>query len=1379
MHNLTEFRRMFKDPPRDFSPCPIWWWSGDRLDEERLLWQLGRFADGGVYNIVVLNLAPSGVLFGADADHPRFFSQSWWSILQSVCEEAKKLGVNLWFYDQIGFSGANFQARLVEQDPDFSGLHLGRVITESGGPARLMPPAGATALAAFAVPVDPKGNPTGNATSLDLRDGGLDWDPDSQATTRAMLIYAQQRGFDYLNPSASATLLDTIHGEYERRLGGHFGQAVAGTFQDELAIMPRWRNDFPDVFRKNTGYDIIPRLVELFEDVPGSAQVRTDYHRVVTDLAEEAFFKPLHQWHERHGLLNSFDQAGPGRMGDPIGAQHRYLDYMRTHRWYTAPGSDHHGDANIHSSLAHLYNRPRVWIEAFHSSGWGGTLEETFDWLLPWLRAGATLYNPHAVYYSTRSSWFEWASPSTCWRQPYWQHYKIFADAISRLCYSLSRGAHVCDVALMYPATTIHAENPLDGPEMGLDIYEGYLGSSSSPLEQRFERAQQSNDIYYNLTGLMVWHMPRKGVLERGGWDFDVIDEDSLNKAKAALGELTVAQERYRALVLPAITTMRAETADQLVRFAEDGGLLIFVGCAPERVLGDTGDLLERIQEAGLLVKDVEDVASLLATQLDPRLDTGGLPYLRRRLEAKEGDLLFLVAPQATKFIESESNTESGRSGPNFGHPRYIFDPAEGRSHSTVRVQGVWHPELLDFVTGKAKPLPYTVETVEGAEKEWTQIEISFEDPAALIHLKPGTESRPSVSTEPVDSSAHSIILADEWKSKLVPTTENRWGDFAHPAHDGPLPIELRETRFRMENTGEDGLKLDWESTEYDDTAWDRSLATFGPYWEGVGPIQSSNNPPEAKWRPLNFSRSLGIEKDPIHEGYLGPSGHVPSEYLDLGYAVPGQVGWFRTWVSLDEEIKSSACIGGPGIKKMWVNGTICIDQQDGTKGYFAESDVEWRKGSNEVLIRMETVQNGRLRAWLAIPYDSSLVRPPTWIWHPGTIETGQRIRLRGNFHLDMEPESMIFIGGTSVPAQFYLNDKLVGRQGEFDPYKHSVRCETYDVSGAVKPGLNTVIVEAEVIDARNMEGTAGVVVDIETRDTRSGINPGQGIWRWSSGIDWQSQLVNQSGESGEWVQAFPQYSAPFYAAGRAENPTQYAWRRAHPLAEAEWLEHEPYKKAVRSPIFDIHPQLEKRVGWYRFRLPPGAHTMRVRAAGTLRTWVEGREVDCGNTDSIRLPEPKSLYRTAAIRIELPPGRYGGAGLDEPIRFKIGEGRIRSGDWTEQGLPHYSGGMEYSQQIQIPPELAANSIELDLGRVRGTAEVIINGTSTGIRLWRPYKFDVTGSLKPGSNSISVRIFNTLGPHYATGMPTRFINEEQVESGLFGPTVLCFKNTGSN
>ena len=86
---------------------------------------------------------------------------------------------------------------------------------------------------------------------------------------------------------------------------------------------------------------------------------------------------------------------------------------------------------SISSKSTTLYGRRRTWIEAFHSSGWGGTLEETFDWLLPWLRSGATLYNPHAVYYTTKGGWWEWAPPSTDWRQPYWRHHRVFADAVT------------------------------------------------------------------------------------------------------------------------------------------------------------------------------------------------------------------------------------------------------------------------------------------------------------------------------------------------------------------------------------------------------------------------------------------------------------------------------------------------------------------------------------------------------------------------------------------------------------------------------------------------------------------------------------------------------------------------------------------------------------------------------------------------------------------------------------------------------------------------------------------------------------------------------------------------------------------------------------
>ena len=109
---MPELDKRFDDPPRSFSPVPIWWWSGEKLDAQRLRWQLERFAEGGVYNLLILNLAPSGHLYGSDADDPPFFSDEWWTMFRGVCEDARSLGMHLWFYDQFGFSGANILGHL-------------------------------------------------------------------------------------------------------------------------------------------------------------------------------------------------------------------------------------------------------------------------------------------------------------------------------------------------------------------------------------------------------------------------------------------------------------------------------------------------------------------------------------------------------------------------------------------------------------------------------------------------------------------------------------------------------------------------------------------------------------------------------------------------------------------------------------------------------------------------------------------------------------------------------------------------------------------------------------------------------------------------------------------------------------------------------------------------------------------------------------------------------------------------------------------------------------------------------------------------------------------------------------------------------------------
>ena len=541
----------FVEPSPAFSPAPLWWWSGDTVTAERLRWQLERLAAGGVFNVVVMNVAPTSPLYGKDADDPPFMSDAWWDLFEGACRVAQELGVRIWFYDQIGFSGANFQGQVVQRHPEHAGRWLERVVVEGDGDLTLTCPAGGVPVAAAAV------TPDGEVVRAVL-DGQV---ARFRGAGRLMLFHVVERGFDYHSAAACRRLFAMVHGQFEQRVGHLFGSVIAGSFQDELPNMPTWSPDFDERFIAECGYDPLPQLAALWEDLgEQGARFRGDYHRVRGALAEQSFFRPLHEWHERHGLLCGVDQQIGAREGEPVASSEIYGDYVRTHRWFSAPGSDHHGDAKLHSSIAHHYDRPRVWIESFHTSGWGGTLEETFDWLLPWIGAGANLYNPHATYYSTRAGWWEWAPPATDWRQPYWRHYEPFARAVARLCSALTWGDHACEVGVLYPAATARAALRLDGAG---------------------EAGRRAEALYLDIVGRMRWFDPRPGVLNRLARDFDVLDDDSVAAASVRDGELRIGREAYTAVVLPGCAVLEARTAERLADFADAGGTLIAVGPPP------------------------------------------------------------------------------------------------------------------------------------------------------------------------------------------------------------------------------------------------------------------------------------------------------------------------------------------------------------------------------------------------------------------------------------------------------------------------------------------------------------------------------------------------------------------------------------------------------------------------------------------------------------------------------------------------------------------------------------------------------------------------------------------------------------------------------
>ncbi len=136
----------------------------------------------------------------------------------------------------------------------------------------------------------------------------------------------------------------------------------------------------------------------------------------------------------------------------------------------------------------------------------------------------------------------------------------------------------------------------------------------------------------------------------------------------------------------------------------------------------------------------------------------------------------------------------------------------------------------------------------------------------------------------------------------------------------------------------------------------------------------------------------------------------------------------------------------------------------------------------------------------------------------------------------------------------------------------------------------------------------------------------------------------------------------------------------------------------------------------------------------------------------------------AVLRVTPERGRTGGGVFTGPVTYVMTQGKIETGEWSEQGLGDYSGGVRYTSsfELQAKPD---KQVLLDLGRVRGTAEVRVNGKLVAVRVWSPYRFDISANLQAGQNNVEILIFNTLAPYLNAVSPTHYIHPGQTVSGL--------------
>ena len=132
------------------------------------------------------------------------------------------------------------------------------------------------------------------------------------------------------------------------------------------------------------------------------------------------------------------------------------------------------------------------------------------------------------------------------------------------------------------------------------------------------------------------------------------------------------------------------------------------------------------------------------------------------------------------------------------------------------------------------------------------------------------------------------------------------------------------------------------------------------------------------------------------------------------------------------------------------------------------------------------------------------------------------------------------------------------------------------------------------------------------------------------------------------------------------------------------------------------------------------------------------------------------------------PGAYGGAAFTAPIGLQLEGGLIQPGLWSDYALPTYAGIGVYTQSFMLDEADVDGRFTLDLGQVLVAAEVFVNGRSVGVRLARPFSFDLTEKVREGENTIDVHVASTIAPHYQT-IPALHLGP--VKSGLLGPVRL--------
>ncbi len=826
----------FKNPPPGYGEVPFWWWTGDPLDEGRLTWQLEQLHQKGISGVQVNYAHEDSPGWPTYAAEPPIFSDAWWRIWSRIADECRQrgMGIGLSTYTLDWTGAPNLFRHLFYSKPELNALKLNpptRQRLRGGQLARLQAADSLVGAHAYRVQGD-RLQPGGVDLMPFLAVGANPWTaPDGEWELCLFHIERVSNSLNPLLPGVGEIVIRDFYQRFQDATPDKSAEGLNYFFNDELHVGAGthvWNNDFAAEFKKRKGYDVFEVLPALWSDIgPLTPKARMDYADVRMALMEERYFQPIYQWHASRGLIFACDSGGRGLQPDEFG------DYFRATRWYTAPGHDTPGGqadlikGKVSSSIASLYRRPRVWLEGYHSLGWGATPERLMFATRENFLYGCTLLNLHGLYYTTHGSFWEWAPPCYHFRMPYWEHMGVFLKYFERLSYLLSQGTFVCDVALLYPVAPFEAG--LNGPKA---------------TQVAFDTAR---------------------ALMTAGINFEFVDADSLARATVRDARLEVSDSSYRVLIFPSMEAVRWPSLEKAGAFAQAGGLVLNVGTLPfasDRAGREDPELDALVAAAfakpnRLATPAYVPPVVLAAFPPDTRADHP-VRSLHRKIGPRHVYLVMDAPKNSAVEFRAKGSAEWWDPWAGTPHPLRVL----GETATGTKVQMPLETYEAQIVVFSSDPQPRCAAESQIPNPQ-SQIPIEGE---WEFELKPTMDNRYGDFRLPVTDQVigpearifrHTIENADTADCRTPGFDDRHWERVTCGFGPqfwllGPLPAEAPEAALAM-------------LTQVDPRI---SVTVSGkPY----------------HWRPYAFSWRYGHEGDPGHQGWHGLKENVTDHFLCLG----------------------------------------------------------------------------------------------------------------------------------------------------------------------------------------------------------------------------------------------------------------------------------------------------------------------------------------------------------------------------------------------------------------------------------------------------------------------------------------------------------------